>query len=186
MFVPKQGTDQGLATEEMEIYFADYQGKSTEFKDSVSFESYLSILGKKIGRNSKYYDNRHFQKMQVPMFNGKNMTARAWLQKLQTYFTLCPIAKEDAIQFATIYLEEAAYDWWHHGLTTQGHEEIITFDEFSQRVLDRFEKKDEEEYFRELATLQQTTTVEAYIEEFQKISVMVTNISDKRVSFLFI
>lgn len=80
------------------------------------------------------------------------------------------------MQFATLYLEDMAYDWWHHGLITHGHGEITNFDEFSQRILDRFERKDED-FFRELAALQQRSTMEAYVEEFQKISVMVPNIS---------
>lgn len=52
--------------------------------------------------------------------------------------------------------------------------------------MDRFERIYEEEYFRELARPQKKITIEAYVEEFQKILVMVTNISDRRIKFLFI
>lgn len=48
-----------------------------------------------------------------------------------------------------------------------------------------FERKDEEEYFREMATLQQTTTAGTYVGEFQRILVMVTDVSDNRITFLF-
>ena len=47
--------------------------------------------------------------------------------------------ESDAIQFASLYLEDAAYDWWYHGMTTQGHDQVTTFEDFSQRVIDRFD-----------------------------------------------
>jgi len=72
-----------------------------------------------------------------------------------------------AIKFASLPLDGIAYEWWHNGLTTLGHNKIVDFEEFYKRVLDRFERKDEEEYFREMATLQQITTVVTYVEEFQ-------------------
>lgn len=58
------------------------------------------------------------------------------------------MAEEDAIQFATLHLDGMAYYWWHHGLITQGHALVSTFDEFCQKVLIRFDKKDVEEYFK--------------------------------------
>ena len=64
--------------------------------------------------------------------------------------------ESDAIQFASLHLEDAAYDWWYHRMTTQGHDQLTTFDYFSQRVIDRFELKDDEEYFKELSKLKKT------------------------------
>jgi len=74
--------------EVIETYFTQYQAQSAKFKQIVTFESFLNILGKKIGKENDYHDKKHLQKMQVPIFDGNTPTPRAWLQNLQTYFTL--------------------------------------------------------------------------------------------------
>ena len=56
--------------------------------------------------------------------------------------------ESDVVQFASLHLEDVAYDWWYHGMTTQGHDQVTTFDYFSQWVIDRFDLKDDEEYFK--------------------------------------
>ena len=71
-------------------------------------------------------------------------------------------------------------------MTTQGHDQVTTFDDFSQRVIDRFDLKDDEEYFKELSKLKQTKSVNEYIEEFQKVAIMVPNMSEKRIVYLFL
>lgn len=83
-------------------------------------------------------------------------------------------------------LDGMAYDWWHHGLITQRHALVSTFDQFFQKVLTRFDKKDVEEYFKELDTLKQTSYLNEYIEAFEQISVQVQNISPRRVIFIFV
>lgn len=90
MFLQRQEPGPQQAPNEFDTLFIEYQSKNDEFRDTITFESYLNILGKKIGRGSKYDEKRKLQqKQQVPMFNGMSMAARTWLQKLQTYFTLC-------------------------------------------------------------------------------------------------
>ena len=69
----------------------------------------------------------------APTFDGTNkILARAWLKKLHTFFTLNPMQESDVVKFASLHLEDAAYDWWYHGMTTQGHDQVTTFDDFSQ------------------------------------------------------
>lgn len=71
-------------------------------------------------------------------------------------------------------------------MSTQGHSQVATFDDFSQRLLDRFEIKDEDEYFKELVGLKQTGSINEYVEIFQKIAVMVPDMSKKRIVYLFL
>jgi len=47
---------------------------------------------------------------------------RAWLQKLHTYFTLNPKMEDDTIRFTTLHLDDLAYDWWQHSMTTKEEE----------------------------------------------------------------
>jgi hypothetical protein len=50
----------------------------------------------------------------------------------------------EAIKFATMYLDGKAHDWWYHGLTTLGHNQIVSYTEFTQRIIDRFDLGDPE------------------------------------------
>jgi len=89
--------------------------------------------------------------MQIPYFDASDkISARTWLQKLQTYFTLNPMV-EEVVKFATLHLDGIADNWWHHGLFTLGHDTSVSFDELSERLLNRFERKDENEFFHDLA-----------------------------------
>jgi hypothetical protein len=83
------------------------------------------------------------------------------------------------------HLKGEAHEWWYHGLVTLGHASITSYVDFTQRLMDRFDKKDPEIHFRELAQLRQTCTPYAYITDFQKIAVMVTKISQQRLVMLF-
>ncbi len=104
--------------------------------------------------------------------------------KADTYFQLNPML-EEAIKFAALHLEGVAHEWWHHDTITLGHDQINTYAEFIERLIDRFGGKDPELNFKDLAQLRQTELVDQYIAEFQKISVLVTNISERRQTVLF-
>jgi hypothetical protein len=52
--------------------------------------------------------------------------------------------------------------------------------------MDRFDRKDPEIHFKDLAQLRQTGTIEVFITEFQQVAVAVTDISDPRLIMLFI
>jgi hypothetical protein len=124
--------------------------------------------------------------MEIPYFDGSpKMTAQVWVQKLDTYLQLNPMREMDAIKFATMYLEGKAHDWWYHGLTTLGHNQIVSYTEFTQRLIDRFDQGDPELHFRELTQLRQIGSPEVYIEEFQRIVVMVQDVSQSRLMMLF-
>jgi hypothetical protein len=91
----------------------------------------------------------------------------------------------ESINFATMYLYGKAHDWWYHGLTTLGYNQIVTYTEFTQRLIDRFDQGDTELHFRELTQLKKIGVVEVYIEEFQRLAVMVQDISQTRLMMLF-
>jgi hypothetical protein len=95
------------------------------------------------------------------------------------------MAETDAIKLATLHLEDKAHDWWYHGMSTLGHAHIVTYAEFTGRLIHRFDRRDPEMSFRDLAQLRQTGSAEAFISEFQRISVMVTDISEARLVMLF-
>ena len=51
--------------------------------------------------------------------------------------------------------------------------------------MDRFDRRDPEIHFRDLAQLRQTGTAEAFNLEFQRVAVAVTDISEPRLVMLF-
>jgi len=58
--------------------------------------------------------------------------------------------------------------------------------DFTRRVIKRFDRKSPKLHFRELAHLRKTGNAEAYIAEFQRLAMMVSDISKVRLVMLFI
>jgi hypothetical protein len=68
---------------------------------------------------------------------------------------------------------------------TLGHSHITSYREFTERLMDRFDRRDPEIHFRDLAQLRQTGTPEAFITEFQRVVVVMIDISEPRLIMLF-
>jgi hypothetical protein len=66
-----------------------------------------------------------------------------------------------------------------------GHSHITSYREFKERLMDRYERRDPEIHFRDLAQLRQTGTTEAFIMEFQRVFVAATDILEPRMIMLF-
>jgi hypothetical protein len=68
---------------------------------------------------------------------------------------------------------------------TLDHSRITSYREFTNRLMDRFDRKDPEIHFRDLAQLRQIGTTEAFITEFQWVAMAVTDILEPRMIMLF-
>jgi hypothetical protein len=88
----------------------------------------------------------------------------------------------EAISLTTLHLEGEAHEWSHHGLVTLCQSHITSYREFIERIMDR---RDPKIHFRDLAQLRQTGTPKAFITEFQRVAVVVTDISEPRLIMLF-
>jgi len=62
----------------------------------------------------------------------------------------------EAIKMAMLHLEGEAHDLWFHGLTTLGHANVISYGDFTRRVVEQFDQRDPEAHFRELSQIRQT------------------------------
>ena len=91
----------------------------------------------------------------------------------------------DAIKWANLHLDGEAHELWYDELVTLGYNTITSYTNFTQRLMDRFDKEDPEIHFRELAQLKQTGSAETFISEFQRVAVMVSDISKSRLIMLF-
>jgi hypothetical protein len=172
-----------------EQYSREYNSLNLTVQRQITLDQYCGIKFKNKPRpyhRSNYEFERRAGKMEIPYFDGSaKMTAQAWVQKLDTYLQLNPMREMEAIKFATMYLDGKAHDWWYHGLTTLGHNQIVAYTEFTQRLIDRFDQGGPELHFRELTQLRQTKAPEVYIEEFQRLAVMVQDVSQSRLMMLF-
>jgi hypothetical protein len=83
------------------------------------------------------------------------------------YYKINQMTETEAISFTTLHLEGEAHEWWYHRLVTFGHIRTTSYREFTDRIMDRFDRKDPEIHFRDLAQLRQTNIVEAFITDFQ-------------------
>jgi hypothetical protein len=171
-------------------YVREYNSLSIPVQRQITLDQYCGLKFR--GKTQRSYHKNNYElerragKMEIPYFDGSaKMTAQAWVQKLDTYLQLNPMREMDAIKFATMYLEGKAHDWWYHGLTTLGHNQIVAYTEFTQRLIDRFDQGDPEIHFRELTQLRQTGSPEVYIEEFQRLAIMVQDMSQSRLMMLF-
>ncbi|KAL5758860.1 hypothetical protein ACOSP7_021471 [Xanthoceras sorbifolium] len=121
-----------------------------------------------------YFNNRsHYHlKLSFPKFNGEDPTG--WVYKAEQYFDFKSIAVDQ--QLASFYLEGIALQWHRWFTKFKGP---LTWDEFTQAVLQRFGPT----YFKDpseaLTRFKQTTMVTAYQETFEKLSHRVGSLNDK-------
>jgi hypothetical protein len=125
--------------------------------------------------------------MELPNFDGsEHISATTWVQKMDAYLQLNPMEEGKAIQFATLYLMGKAHEWWFYGMTTLGHGRITSYQDSTQRLIDRFDREDPDHHSMELTKIKQTGSAETFIEEFQKVSVMVPDVSESKLLMMYI
>ena len=93
--------------------------------------------------------------------------------------------ESDAIKLEDIHLDGEAIDWWFHGMQKLIHDQVVTYEEFTRKLSKIFDRRDHDISFRDLAHIRQVGTPEAYILEFQKVAVMVIDISKSSLILLF-
>jgi hypothetical protein len=93
--------------------------------------------------------HRTIGKVTIPKFDGgSKCSARSWVQKLDTYFQLHQMTETNAIKLSTLHLDGKAREWWYHRLVTLGHVGVTSYLDFTQRLIERFDRKDLELHFR--------------------------------------
>ena len=104
------------------------------------------------GGNRGHFNNdlkRKLSKVNISPFDGSgSISAQAWVMKADTYFWLNPMPEEEAIEFAALHLEEVVHEWWNHDTITLRHDQITTYVEFTERLIEWFDDKDLELNFK--------------------------------------
>ena len=143
-------------------YFAEYQTYGQEFREALLFRDFVQLKRDHRPRDH-YRGHRHYHegdtqlsasRYHLPTFDGSlNNSAKSWVEKLDIYFQLNQMGEIDAIKVATLHLDGEAQDWWFHWMVTLGHSIVTTYAEFTQTLIERFDQRDPEENFVELARL---------------------------------
>jgi hypothetical protein len=60
------------------------------------------------------------------------------------------MTEDEENNFSTLHMDGEAHVLWYHGLVTLGHANITSYKDFTERLMDRFDKKDLEIHFREI------------------------------------
>jgi hypothetical protein len=162
-FLGSDATGQVVQVEQDEpfgAYLEEYRRLGDDFHSAMSFAEFCNLKCRNRPRGAMKEMTQNFElqrtlgKVTIPNFDGTSKcSARSWVQKLDTYFQLHQMMEADAIKLATLHLDGEAHEWWYHGLVTLGHAGITSYLDFTQRLIERFDKKDPELHFRELAQL---------------------------------
>jgi hypothetical protein len=109
----------------------EYYGLDMVIQRQMSLDQYyqLKFRNKPSPKHRNSFEfERRAGKIEIPYFDGTaKMTAQAWVKMLDTYLQLNPMREMEAIKFATMYLDGKVHDWWYHGFTTLGHNQIVSY-----------------------------------------------------------
>ena len=73
-------------------------------------------------------------------------------------FSTEPMAERGAIKLVPLHLDGEAIDWWFHGMKTLGHDQVLTYEEFTRKLTERFDRRDLDISFWFLAHIRQVGT----------------------------
>lgn len=153
---PVQPVNESQITELQGQFRRDWEASGPEFQADISLRDYMDLRMRHMpragGRNQNFELRKKVGKLSLPYYDASGkMTARAWVQKVDTYLQLNPMPEDEAIKYAAMHLDGVAYEWWHHGMVTLGHNQITSYEEFTERLIERFDTRDPELHFKELA-----------------------------------
>jgi hypothetical protein len=175
--------------DEWETMEREYNNMIAGFRRQVSLLDFYHL---KLKKKSKEHHRGDIElgckasRMEMPTFDGTNqISATTWVQKLDAYLQLNSMEEANAIKYTTLHLMGKAHDWWFHEITTLGHGHVTSYKDFTQRLIDGFDREDLELHFRELTQIKQTGFIEAFIEEFQRVVVKVSDMSESRLLMIY-
>lgn len=123
----------------------------------------------------------------IPTFDvSSKCTIRAWVEKLNTYFHLNQMKNIEAIKMATWKLEGGTHDWWFHGIYMSGHVGDTSYEDLTWRLMEYFDLRHLKIHFKQLTQFKQTRSLEQYREDFLRLYVMVSDMSEAKRVFLFV
>lgn len=107
--------------------------------------------------------------MQFPRFNGNN--PGIWRDKCEDYFQLFNLPESMWTTLAWLHMDEVPSKWWKVCKLKHGVEQ---WSQFIKAVEQKFGAHEYREAIEELLELQQTDTVEQYVNAFEHLQFQIT------------
>ncbi|XP_048502834.1 uncharacterized protein LOC125498635 [Beta vulgaris subsp. vulgaris] len=107
-------------------------------------------------------------KLEFPKFDGSN--CRLWIKKCSKYFHLCKIPDEQKVDLASLFMIEKAEKWVASYLSVRKN---VDWTEFVVDLSARFKDETTVDVVEQFNKLQQTDSLESYIDEFEDLSSVV-------------
>lgn len=120
-------------------------------------------------------------KLDVPLFDGSD--AHGWIFKISQFFTYHHTPEEDRITIASFYLDGPALAWyqWMHR-----NQQIVSWTQFLTALETRFAPTAYDDPRGKLFKLTQSTTVAAYLTEFEALANRLEGLSPSDLLSCFI
>jgi hypothetical protein len=145
-------------------------------------------LGKQVGKNqgeataevssgesSQNESRLAGKKVKLPLFEGDDPVA--WITRAEIYFDVQNTSEEMKVKLARLSMEGSTIHWLNLLLET---EDELSWDKLKKALIARYGGRRLENPFEELSTLQQTGSVEEFVEAFELLSSQVGRLPEEQ------
>ncbi|KAH7673708.1 Retrotransposon gag domain-containing protein [Dioscorea alata] len=120
-------------------------------------------------------------KIEIQFFNGEDVPG--WLFQINHYFLFHQIPADQRLAIAAFYMAGAARQWFQWLLST---DQLTTWDEFVRKLELRFGPSSFFNHEASLFKLKKSTTVAAFLHDFECLSTRVTDLSQRSLLNCFL
>lgn len=121
------------------------------------------------------------KKVELPMFDGEDPTG--WITRAEVYFQVQETSPEVRINLAQLCMEGPTL---HFFKSLLDDDEELTWEKFKIELVERYGGIGEGDVFEQLASLQQSGSVDEYIQEFERLTSQVKRLPDEQYFGYFV
>ena len=126
-----------------------------------------------------------FPKVDMWKFDGKDLLT--WINQMENFFEIHQIQYGQKVTMASLYLELDQFIWYHWLYTHRRKKGLtVSWSIFTKELQVLYRNNVTENFFSQLAKLQQIGSVMYYIQQFQNLSLRVDTIIEENLNDLFL
>jgi hypothetical protein len=174
---------EGLKGEIMEV-LKKFVTEKTPESENASHEIHDEDIRKvnQEWRNSNFgLNTNHIPKIDMRKFDGKDPIT--WILQMEQFFDLHNGPHTQKVRISSSYLEPNQFVWY---LWLCSHKSFVTWTIFMEEMIAHYEDTRRNIFFSQLINLKQKGLVTEHIENFQRLNIKVTDISDEHLIDVFI
>ena len=124
--------------------------------------------------------DKMLRKIEMPVFSGP--LPFDWISRVERFFRYGNYNEEEKLQLVSLSLEGPVLQWFNGEVIS---EPFFSWDQFTQRMLDRFGGPIDNDPAARLFRLQQEGEIEDYVNEFEALRNQVTGVDEKNLIKIF-